>query len=206
MEIILNVFIFYHQPKAFEGRALTRKYWKVWGVVLYFRHWRELSITLLKPTYVVEDKMLTWTAQQYSLLNLSDRSLWASASAVSLQPFLVSGYVISSLSRIQHQCFWGLFFVFNFVPLSLFYATGSSQSRFLSMNERRDEFATVIYLFSLFPLVSKKDVFSRLFVMNSYPYVDLHIDVLFSCDFPLLLYHSFGYSSYQKEFTAPFRE
>ncbi|XP_073134575.1 probable GTP-binding protein OBGC2 [Henckelia pumila] len=35
--------------------------------------------------------MLTWTPQQYALLNLSDKNLWASVSAVSLQPFLVSG-------------------------------------------------------------------------------------------------------------------
>lgn len=45
--------------------------------------------------------MLTWTPQQYSLLNSSDKSLWASVSAVSLQPFLVSG---KSTVQKKYQC------------------------------------------------------------------------------------------------------
>ncbi|XP_073276728.1 probable GTP-binding protein OBGC2 [Primulina huaijiensis] len=45
--------------------------------------------------------MLTWTPQQYSLLNLTDKSLWVSVSAVSLQPFLVSG---KSTVQKKYQC------------------------------------------------------------------------------------------------------
>ncbi|KZV26771.1 hypothetical protein F511_25335, partial [Dorcoceras hygrometricum] len=54
-----------------------------------------------------EDKMLTWTPQQYSLLNFSDRSLWASVSSVSLQPFLFSRsrhFPRKSTVQKKYQC------------------------------------------------------------------------------------------------------